>query len=254
MSYKPGALVSGGALGTPASADLRNALSVPPHDVTRFRFQFEDFDHNALGTSAGLGFTGNSSGGSQGIDYTYSTAGHPGTWSFTAGVGSGDRGGLTAGNSAASKFGGGTFTLEYCTLIPTLSTGTNEYKYQLGMVGNDDGTYAGTTDGLWFLYDRAVYGVNWQLVSRSASTDTVRDTGIAVVNSTTVFQKLTAVVNAAGTSIQAYVNGAAAGAAITTNISAVGMFHFLQSRRSAGTPPVVYLDYASLLVAFTTPR
>ncbi len=225
-------------------AYIRSSLGTIDGTVDpRFSVEYcSDFEIGATGGTSGLGiaFTDTSQGtaGAQAVDNALATASNPGLLKLTAGTASGSQG--AAGfTSYASAYKG--ITIGTCTLVPTLSTASNEYRFAIGLMQNY--LFTSVTDGIYFLYDRLNSGVNWQLVSKASSTPTTRDTGIAVTASSTVFQSLAFVVNNAGTSIQAYVNGVAAGAAITTNIPTAALAPEILCNRLAGTPPAVYVDY-----------
>lgn len=84
------------------------------------------------------------------------------------------------------------------------------YATQLGSLAPTSGVYIGMA------YDPGV-SANWQLVMRDGTTVTTVDTGVAA--NTNQIQVAWRFISA--TSVQAYINGAAVGSAVTTNLPAV---------------------------------
>jgi hypothetical protein len=118
----------------------------------------------------------------------------------------------SGGNAFGLLFGGGVYTFETELYLGILSTAIEEYGIAIGF--GDEHTLLNQTDGAYFKYDRAVTGVNWQAVTSNNSDRTTTDTGVAV---DTNYHKFKIVVNAAGTSVDFYIDGALV-ATIATNI------------------------------------
>lgn len=98
------------------------------------------------------------------------------------------------------------------------------------------------TNGIYFTFDPAAGETTWKLVASSGGVQTRRDTGITVAANT--FYRLKFTVNAAGTSIQARVDGTDVGAAITTNIPTVNLaWLFKTDGASGGTSRNFDIDY-----------
>lgn len=109
------------------------------------------------------------------------------------------------------------------------------------------------TDGVYFYFDRSI-SANWQLQCRRASSNTTRDTGVAVSTSWT---NLRFTVNSDWTSVQAYINGSAVGAPVTTNIpNAATLGPQIYMYRVAGTAATTNfkIDWAYLQYQFAVSR
>jgi hypothetical protein len=181
------------------------------------------------------------------------TAAHPGICELSSGTTSAGAAAIITRATDSILLGGGEATWEAVCRVPTLSDGTETYTVRTGLI--DNGTTE-ATDGVFFRYTHSVNSGKWQGVCRSNGTETTVDTGSTVVAGTWV--RLTAVVNAAGTSVQFYVNGVAAGAAVTTNIptgtgreTGAGS-HIIKSAGS--TARTFQVDYQSLRIVLTTAR
>jgi hypothetical protein len=181
------------------------------------------------------------------------TAAHPGICELSSGTTSAGAAAIITRATDSLLLGGGEATWEAVCRVPTLSDGTETYTVRTGLI--DNGTTE-ATDGVFFRYTHSVNSGKWQGVCRSNGTETTVDTGSTVVAGTWV--RLTAVVNAAGTSVQFYVDGVAAGAAVATNIptgtgreTGAGS-HIIKSAGS--TARTFQVDYQSLRIVLTTAR
>ncbi len=216
-------------------------------------FIFEDFMGGDLANGQPFisGTTG--AGADVATDTTAGTAAHPGICDLATGTTNAGAAAILTKSTSSILLGGGVVTWEAVVNIPTVSDGTETFTVRTGLL--DSGT-AEATDGVFFRYTHSVNSGKWQGVCRSNSTETTVDTGSTVVAGTWV--RLTAVVNAAGTSVQFYVNGVAAGAAVTANIpTGTGRETGAGSMilKSAGlTARSFQVDYQSLEIVFTTPR
>lgn len=141
----------------------------------------------------------------------------------------------------------------FCAIIKTpaaLSDGTNTYTIRVGC--NDSGYTADSTEGLEFKYSHGVNSGKWQLVSNSGATPSVSDTLIAVAASTWYTLEWTF----DGTTIQGFVNGAAAGAAIITNLptaAATGLLVGLDETVGTAERDML-VDFIGLTMEFATAR
>lgn len=126
---------------------------------------------------------------------------------------------IAAAGNGCVLFGGGKWTMEWVVEIATLSTVGEEYTFRCGF---RDATEATSTDacvdGAYFEYDR-LSSVNWRMVTASNSTRTKTNTSTAVATGKT---KLKIVVNAAGTSVDFYVNDTLVGTVATNVPSGAG--------------------------------
>lgn len=157
------------------------------------------------------------------------------------------------------QFGSDIYRYESLLKIPTNSDGTNTFQFLSGFW--DTSTGVNQVDGIYFLYDAqgvstgSASSGNWQIVTSSNSVRTFTTTSVAIDN--TNFQKLRIDVNAAGTSVQFYINDILVGTH-TTNIP-TGAARLTTSgvylQKSAGTTSrTVDVDYLFIKVKFTTPR
>jgi hypothetical protein len=156
---------------------------------------------------------------------------------------------------ACFAYGQGVYTYEILVQLSNLSDGTDTFVALFGN-GADFGSTTDFTHGLYFRYTHTASSGNWEFKSANNSVRTTVDTGIAVVAGSWI--KLGYIVNAAGTSAQAYINGVAVGTPITTNIPTAsnrlsGLNIHIE--KSAGTNARdLYVDYLKLQYVFTTPR
>lgn len=113
-----------------------------------------------------------------------------------------------------------------------LSDGTETYVFRSGFSDNTGGD---ATDGAYFRYTHSVNGGRYECVTRSNSTETAQDSGVAP--STSSYQILKIVVNSTATSAKFYIDGALV-RTITSNIpsGSARAFGFLTGVvKSAGT-------------------
>lgn len=219
---------------------------------------FDDFfaatTTGLLGWSAGT--SGTNAATAQNSVGTIITANHPGLFSINPGSTNVGRATLAL-QLAGVLFGGGQVIFETMVWLDTLSTVAEEIVLRIGFNDQSAGANLDAQDGTYFVYDRAVSGVNWQARTVSASIITTTDTGIPVQALT--FIKLRITVNALGTSVNFSVNGAA-GTAITTNIPTgasrlTGVLLRTDKTVSAGgNLNLTYFDYVWVNISFTTAR
>jgi hypothetical protein len=176
---------------------------------------------------------------------TTQTAANPGVWRMTTGTTTTGWAYVSGNNSAQALFlGGGLTIFEVIVKLSAVSDGTDTYSSVLGVTNSQAGV---PTNGIYFSYTHSTNGGNWTFNCLKASSTTSVDTGVAA--STSAYQRLTWIMNSAGTSVQAYVNGVAAGAAITTNIPVAALQPVLNIVKTAGTTSrSVMLDAVSLQI------
>lgn len=208
---------------------------------------FDDMDQHDGSTdlSAWEGLNGGTSG-SLSIPST-AEASHPGTASLNTG---GTATGRITINRPPAKLavGVGKIIFEACVKAVNLSDGSESFDAWIGL-SNTTGDPTAKTDGIYFYYDHNT-SANWLLRCEKDDTITTLDTGIPVLADT--YQVLRFEVNAAGTSVQAYIgslstNVAPVGAPITTNIP-VGVtdliYPFASLLKSVGTTNRLFrMDY-----------
>jgi hypothetical protein len=176
---------------------------------------------------------------------TTQTAANPGVWKMVTGTTTTGWAYVSGNNSAQALFlGGGLTIFEVIVKLSAVSDGTDTYSSVLGITNSQAGV---PTNGIYFSYTHSTNGGNWTFNCLKASSTTSVDTGVAA--STSAYQRLTWIMNSAGTSVQAYVNGVAAGAAISTNIPVAALQPVLNIVKTAGTTSrTVMLDAVSLQI------
>ncbi len=119
-----------------------------------------------------------------------------------------------------------------------------------------DSAAAEPTDGVYFRYTHGTNSGKWEGVCRSNGAETARDT---TSTADTSFHTFAFEVNAAGNSCQFYVDGATAGAAVTTNIPTgtgreTGLMPCAIIKSAGGTARTVDVDAFMYVLEFTTAR
>ena len=159
-------------------------------------------------------------------------------------------------DATALVLGSGKVLFEELVRIPTLSNSTDAFYHFFGLSAQI--TASAQTNGVLFLYDSSgtVTGSaasgRWQVMTAAASSRTFTTTSIQV--NANQWYKLTGIVNAAGTSVDFYIDDFLV-ATHNTNIptAAVGFVSNLQ--KSAGTTArTTNLDYLYFKQKYTTPR
>lgn len=166
------------------------------------------------------------------------TSGHPGVWSLQTQTNNNDSQGISKGitdvgnGSGCIILGGGQIQYNWVVQVPTLATVGDDFITLCGLVESVSGFGSGNggSDGVFFKYNRSS-NINWLCVTRSSNTETSTDSGVAV---STSYVRLTAIVNAAGTSIQFYINGSLV-ATNATNIPTSSIGWGAQILKTAGT-------------------
>ena len=107
-------------------------------------------------------------------------------------------------------------------------------------------------NGIYWTYTHGTNSGKWLLNCSKANVHSTSDSGIAAAAG---WVRIGWVMNAAGTSVQGYINGVAAGSPITTNFPIVGLGPWCIINKSAGTNTrVLGIDSFKYLVLPTTPR
>jgi hypothetical protein len=155
--------------------------------------------------------------------------------------------------SGSLELGAGETILEASVLVKNLSDGTDRYEFYVqfgdGYVSSDN------NDGVYFKYSDNVNSGKWQLLCSSGGTTTTADSGITVAADT--WYKLRAVINAAGTSVEFFIDGVSVGT-ITTNIP-TGTSNLVSPcvralKKLGTTNRLLYCDYITFQQLLTTPR
>ena len=182
-----------------------------------------------------------------------------GTGEGVAGVQTQSTGTDTTGRSGSLLFsnqspeyglGEGTLTFTAYIKIPTLSDGTNTFTVKVGL--GTSVTAVADTDAIRFVYASAT-SANWRYSTIASSAETVTSSSTAVG---TGWTHLKWVLNAAGTSVEFFVDGVSLGTN-TTNIplNSSGMSYIHLIIKSAGTTSRdLSVDYVEFYNTFTTAR
>ena len=140
----------------------------------------------------------------------------------------------------------------------TLSTATDEYICKVGF-GNDINSGGLGSSAVGFRYDRVGDGVNWRCITRASSTETDTDSGVVVLASATGTNmvSLSFTVNAAGTSVEFFIDGVSV-ATHTTNIPSnsarVGYGVEMEATTYTSLEPRLGVDWTKLTYIRSTPR
>lgn len=176
------------------------------------------FTNNAVVTAAHPGT----------IDLTLAATGSAATWIATKG-----------GGNNPVILGGGEIQIFWCVQIPTLSDGTNNrFNVYSGLINNEGSE---SDDGVYFSYIDNVNSGRWECVTASGGVRTRTNSGVTV---TTSYFGLKAIINAAATSVDFYINGTLV-ATNTTNIptvNACGPGSSIINNGVAVTSPIYRLD------------
>lgn len=137
--------------------------------------------------------------------------------------------------------------------IPTLSDVTNTFTVWAGFSDLQTGN---PTDGVFFRYTHGTNSGKWEGVCRSNGSETARDTAVTADTSWHTYE---VEINAAGTSVQFYIDGVATGAAVTTNIPTgtgreTGLMPCYIVKSAGGTARTVNVDAFWYILEFTTAR
>lgn len=180
-------------------SDGTDAVYIGPSKCAIFWDDF--FDDAALCTA------NTASGGSVAQNSAYTIDGCRGHVLTRAGSTIGSRGTIQSINGA-SNFGGvrlgdGIVVYETRVLSSDVQDANDQWTFRTGIF--QDTRDGPGTDGVYFEWDYATHGNNnWHVVERASSTDTATDTGVAVSGS---WQNLRFVMNAAGTSVEFFIDG-----------------------------------------------
>lgn len=197
----------------------------------------------------------NTSGTGAAVTSPQGEANAPGIMRFDAGTTTTGQAAATYGNTNATTahrpvvVGGGEIVMEARVRVSAAANGTDQYFARIGLVDElsgapGDGIYFGTvaSTGVWQYTCRAI----------AASATFTNDAGAAAISTSWTHIKL--VINAAGTSVEFFVDGASK-ATITTDIPLVGMTLGVGIQKSAGTASrSLDIDFIKLKQTFTAPR
>lgn len=222
-----------------------------PGNISRVLWIGDDFLD-----ASGTGLYGVSSTGVTGVVGVQSTAvkEHPGVRRIGTGVNIVGSAALFLNNATAPfYFGAGIFIWEAVAQVQNLSDATDTYTIIMGPYLAGGASETDSTDGAYFRYTHGTNSGKWEFKMANNSTVTTVDTGSTV---DTAYHRFTIIVNANATSAQAYIDGVAAGTAITTNIpttrkSSAG---FCITKSAGTTTRELWIDAWSIFMNFTTAR
>lgn len=234
---------------------------IPLYDPT---FAFILFDDFVSGGYFGSGqiqcaenwasiVTGSPSFSANGGTITSSNA-HPGVLQISIAALNEGGGFLTAVFGSATNsciyVGGGVLTLECLVYINALSNGTDNGDFGFGIM--DSPMWVASTNQISIQY-KVGTSVNWLLLTEKASSLTTTTSSVAV---TAGWHHLKMVVNAAGTSVEGFVDGVSLGTASTNIPLTTTKLPIMASyRKVLGTGAmVVGIDYIKATNVFTSAR
>lgn len=194
------------------------------------------------------------SGTSTGVTVGTSTAANPGIITFARGQTNNGYSFLRgASGSGCAVKGGGAITITWLIKGPDyLSDVTDNYELYIGL-GNGAANGSEPTDGVYFFYNYATSSGVWVGKTAAGSSRT------SVVSATTValntWYTLKAVINAAGTSVEFFVNGVSAGTS-TTNLPTAALTPLCGVFATTGTARGISFsaDYVKLVQDLTITR
>jgi len=158
-----------------------------------------------------------------------------------------------ATSTTAMIVGGDPCMFEGRVRTATAQDGSNMWSDRLGL--GDATTTADATNGVYLESDRNTYGDNdYRLCAADGGVRTKTTTGVAPTAGS--FQRWKIEVNAAGTSVQAYLNDSAIGTAVTAHIPTgpTGAYWSQLVKTVGSTARVFDLDYFESYQIFSAPR
>lgn len=176
----------------------------------------------------------------------------PGILTCSTAAGATARAGLITNTATAIRLGTQETLVELRIRIPTLSDATNTFTVRGGLMSDIGGD---APNGVFWRYTHGTNSGNWQGVARTNNVETATNFSTAPV--TSGWQRLTIVVNAAGTSAEFFINGTSVGT-VASNIptaasreTAVG-FSIIKSVGT--TARTLLLDYVHFRMLFPSGR
>lgn len=181
----------------------------------------------------------------------------PGIYQFSTSTSSNARSSIVADATNATNvlLGGGQLMYETDVQIPTLSNSTETFRFFVGLSNN---TQVASATSVAFLYDSAGVTMgsaatgNWQVVCANAGTRSYTTTSVPVVAGQ--WYRLKAVVNAAATQVQFFIDGNPVRTE-TNNIPTTGVTPMAVLTKSNGTTArTALIDWFFFKQKFTTQR
>ncbi len=144
--------------------------------------------------------------------------------------------------------GGGILTFEALVKVNALSNGTDNASVFAG-IGNEP-AWSALANDLYIIY-QSTTSANWYLSATASSVTTTTTSSIPV---TAGWHKLKFVVNAAGTSVEFFIDGVSGGT-VAANIPTIALPPFISFRKTLGTGAMYMgIDYIKIDKTFTSAR
>lgn len=207
-------------------------------------YYFTDFENTITGTI----FSANTAGSGSNIANTTPATGSIGNFTLTTGTTATGRAAVSTGANTNYQLGFGTTVVEWRVRTPTaLTDGTNTYTVKTGLAELATGA---ETRGVYFQY--SISSSVWQVINRSASTNSTGTTSVTVVANT--WYKLKIVVNAAATSVDFYIDDVLV-STLTGNIpTANPLMPMCGIFKSVGVnQSIMAVDYFGMNIYWTNP-
>jgi len=234
------------------ATDVQAAIA-EMRDYRKNIFYFDDFVGTQASGSGAFNWTHSANSGliASETGTTIQDSTHPGVVRLSTSTSASSA--PTLGGVSNYTCGVGLLYFEALVYLGNLSDGTETYRFTLGLTNTVSS--AAPSDGVYITYTHGTNSGKFLFNCTNNSATTTADMGTAVA--ATTWYRLGIVVNAAGTSAQAYINGVAAGSAITANIP-TGTRRCgptIQMVKTAGTTArLAYCDYAMFRQIFTATR
>lgn len=177
-------------------------------------------------------------------------AGHPGIMTLRPGTVAAGRAAISLGGDGTDMLVLGDGSVEVTMILRSASVAATMEMLVAGL-GSTANAAGDQVNGVYFQVQTG--DTNWFIVTANASTRTRVDTGVAYAINAWIKLKLT--INAAGTSVQANINGVNVGTAITTNIPTAAISPIVKLDGIAGgVASDTDVDFYRIIKTLTTPR
>ena len=239
-------LTSNGAGAAPSFQDAAGGSS--GFDPSLEAVFYEEW-YGVLGNTAGIIYAMNvwSGGGNSEAETSVINADRPGILKVT-----GTSNYSISGGDRTLVTGGGETTIVFSVMIDDLSDGTDDYEWRFGIMLDPPST-GDPTDGVYFIYSHDINSGKWRGITRSSSTSTnVDDTGSAVAVDT--WYDLKAVINAAGTSVEFFVDNVSIGTSATNIPTNAGGPSFRLTKIAGSASINTYSDLVYVKTTLTNSR
>lgn len=186
------------------------------------------------------------------------TQGHPGVERMPASTGVGFPNYMYLGafngstNTGVFVLGGGLFSLNFVPNLIAISNPTDSYNIYIGLMDIPSivNGVIPPSDGIYFTYTDTVNSGNWQIVTVASTVSTTANTAVAADAN---YNNFGLVINAAGTSVEFFINGVSVGT-IVTNIPSANLSPVIYINPTNGNPIGFDIDLFYSRLILTTPR